>query len=108
MEAERTIEKPIRAAEIIGALSLATDSVSLLRARARDPVRPVYAAGCNARLQRWGGAIAARPDQVWVIFDWDGAGWQSFATDPEVPGIMRRPGTRAGRRWRELGGRYDA
>ena len=24
-------------------------------------------------------------DRVWVIFDWDAEGWQSFASDPEVP-----------------------
>ena len=23
-------------------------------------------------------------DRVWVIFDWDLEGWQSFASDPEV------------------------
>ena len=31
-------------------------------------------------------------DRVWVIFDWDAAGWQSFVTDPEVPGIMKEAG----------------
>ena len=24
-------------------------------------------------------------DRVWVLFDWDGEGWQSFVSDPEVP-----------------------
>ena len=33
-------------------------------------------------------------DRVWVIFDWDEQGWQSFVSDPEVPPILRRPGTR--------------
>ena len=28
-------------------------------------------------------------DRVWVIFDWDAEGWQRFASDPEVPGIMQ-------------------
>jgi hypothetical protein len=31
-------------------------------------------------------------DRVWVIFDWDEKGWQSFVTDPEVPPIMKEAG----------------
>ena len=31
-------------------------------------------------------------DRVWVIFDWDLDGWQSFASDPEVPPIMQAAG----------------
>ena len=31
-------------------------------------------------------------DRVWVIFDWDEQGWQSFVADPEVPPIMQRAG----------------
>ena len=31
-------------------------------------------------------------DRVWVIFDWDAEGWQSFASDPEVPAIMQEAG----------------
>ena len=33
-----------------------------------------------------------QPDRVWVIFDWDEQGWQSFVSDPEVPPIMKRAG----------------
>ena len=29
-------------------------------------------------------------DRVWVIFDWDEQGWQSFVSDPEVPPIMQQ------------------
>jgi quinol monooxygenase YgiN len=29
-------------------------------------------------------------DRVWVIFDWDEQGWQSFVSDPEVPPIMKQ------------------
>ena len=39
-------------------------------------------------------------DRVWVIFDWDEQGWQSFVSDPEVPPIMKEAGhksTTAGR-----------
>jgi len=31
-------------------------------------------------------------DRVWVIFDWDEQGWQSFVSDPTVPPIMRDAG----------------
>ena len=31
-------------------------------------------------------------DRVWVIFDWDEQGWQSFVSDPEVPPIMKQAG----------------
>jgi len=31
-------------------------------------------------------------DRVWVIFDWDEAGWKNFVTDPAVPGIMQHAG----------------
>jgi hypothetical protein len=25
-------------------------------------------------------------NRVWVLFDWDGEGWRSFVSDPDVPG----------------------
>ena len=31
-------------------------------------------------------------DRVWVIFDWDLEGWQSFASDPDVPPILQEAG----------------
>ena len=34
----------------------------------------------------------AEADRVWVIFDWDAQGWQSFVSDPEVPPIMQQAG----------------
>jgi hypothetical protein len=34
----------------------------------------------------------AEEDRVWVLFDWDEQGWQSFVSDPEVPPIMQRAG----------------
>ena len=34
----------------------------------------------------------AETDRVWVIFDWDAQGWQSFVSDPEVPSIMQQAG----------------
>ena len=48
------------------------------------------------------------PDRVWALFDWDLAGWQSFASDPEVPPIMAEAGHKGRPQVAELGDRYDA
>lgn len=34
--------------------------------------------------------------RVWVVFDWDAEGWQSFASDPEVPPIGPQSGPQRG------------
>jgi hypothetical protein len=47
-------------------------------------------------------------DRIWAIFDWDLDGWKSFASDPEVPGIMQEAGHKGRPQVAELGGRYDA
>lgn len=31
-------------------------------------------------------------DRVWVVFDWDEEGWQSFISDPDVPAIFQEGG----------------
>ena len=31
-------------------------------------------------------------DRVWVLFDWDGEGWKSFVSDPDVPAILQVAG----------------
>ena len=31
-------------------------------------------------------------DRVWVVFDWDEKGWQSFVSDPEVPPVLKEAG----------------
>ena len=31
-------------------------------------------------------------DRIWVVFDWDEAGWQNFISDPAVPGIFQEAG----------------
>lgn len=46
--------------------------------------------------------------RVWAIFDWDMEGWQSFASDPEVPPIMQEAGHQGRPQVSELVGRYDA
>jgi hypothetical protein len=47
-------------------------------------------------------------DRVWVLFDWDAEGWQSFVSDPDVPPIMQEAGHKGRPQAAELGGRYDA
>ena len=47
-------------------------------------------------------------DRVWVIFDWDAEGWQQFASDPEVPPIMKEAGHKGPPQVAELGARYEA
>jgi hypothetical protein len=47
-------------------------------------------------------------DRVWVVFDWDAEGWQHFATDPEVPPIMKEAGHKGRPDVAEFVGSYDA
>jgi hypothetical protein len=47
-------------------------------------------------------------DRVWVIFDWDLDGWQSFASDPDVPPIMQEAGHKGRPQVPVLSGRYEA
>src|SRR5262249_30631625 len=47
-------------------------------------------------------------DRVWVIFDWDEAGFKNFASDPEVPAIMQAAGHKAKPQIAALGARLNA
>jgi hypothetical protein len=47
-------------------------------------------------------------DRVWVIFDWDADGWQSFVSDPEVPAIMQRAGHKGRPEAAAFAGSYEA
>jgi hypothetical protein len=47
-------------------------------------------------------------DRVWVLFDWDASGWQSFVSDPDVPPIMQEAGHKGRPQAAELGGKYYA
>jgi hypothetical protein len=49
-----------------------------------------------------------QPDRVWVLFDWDEKGWQSFVSDPEVPAIMKEAGHKGRPQAATLGGHCDA
>ena len=47
-------------------------------------------------------------DRVWVLFDWDAEGWQSFVSDPAVPPILQEAGHKGKPQAAELGGTYYA
>ena len=47
-------------------------------------------------------------DRMWVIFDWDAEGWQSFVADPEVPPIIQEAGHKGAPQAAEYVGQYDA
>jgi hypothetical protein len=70
-------------------------------------------AGAEKRRQHGSkGALVFRDpnqdDQVWVVFDWDEKGWQSFVSDPEVPPIMKDAGHRSRPQTATLSGQYSA
>ena len=47
-------------------------------------------------------------DRVWVVFDWDEKGWQSFLSDPEVPPIMKAAGHQGRPQALKLARQHDA
>jgi hypothetical protein len=47
-------------------------------------------------------------DRVWVIFDWDAQGWQSFVSDPEVPPILQQAGHKTKPQAAQLVGSCDS
>ena len=47
-------------------------------------------------------------DRVWVIFDWDEQGWQSFVSDPEVPPIIKEAGHKGPPKAARFAGRCHA
>ncbi len=47
-------------------------------------------------------------DRVWVLFDWDMAGFQKFLADPEVPPIIKEAGHKSKPQAAELGGQYSS
>ena len=50
----------------------------------------------------------SQEDRVWVVFDWDAQGWQSFVSDPEVPAIMQKAGHKGRPSAAQFAGRYEA
>jgi hypothetical protein len=47
-------------------------------------------------------------DRVWVLFDWDDAGWQSFVSDPDVPPILKEAGHKGPPQLAQPSGDYSA
>ncbi len=47
-------------------------------------------------------------DRVWALFDWDGAGWQSFVSDPDVPPILQAAGHLGKPQAAEIVGQYTS
>ena len=47
-------------------------------------------------------------DRVWVIFDWDEAGFQKFLSDPEVPPIVKAAGHKSQPQAAPFGGKFGA
>ena len=47
-------------------------------------------------------------DRVWVVFDWDDKGWQSFVSDPSLPPILKEAGHKSKPQVAQLSGQYGA
>ena len=47
-------------------------------------------------------------NRVWVLFDWDADGWQSFVGDPDVPPILQEAGHVGKPQAAELVGQYNS
>jgi hypothetical protein len=47
-------------------------------------------------------------DRVWVLFDWDAEGFKSFASDPEVPPVMKEAGHKGPPQLTVVGPHYDS
>ena len=47
-------------------------------------------------------------DRVWVLYDWDEEGFQSFLADPEAPAIIQEAGYKRRLQPAEFVGQYDS
>ena len=47
-------------------------------------------------------------DRVWMLYDWDEEGLQSFLADPEAPAIIQEAGYKRRLQPAELAGQYDS
>jgi hypothetical protein len=47
-------------------------------------------------------------ERVWVVFDWDEEGWQTFISDPDVPAIFQEGGLQGRPQSAELAREHDA
>jgi hypothetical protein len=46
--------------------------------------------------------------RVWVVFDWDEAGYENLMSDPEVPAIFQEAGLKGRPEKAELAGEHEA
>lgn len=46
--------------------------------------------------------------RVWVLFDWDEAGYQKLMSDPDMPGIFQEAGLQGPPTKAEQAGEFDA
>ena len=46
--------------------------------------------------------------RVWVLFDWDEKGWESFVTDPEVAPILKEAGHTSKPLMAKFGGKFNS
>jgi hypothetical protein len=46
-------------------------------------------------------------DRVWVLFDWDEAGFKNFLSDPAVPAIIQEAGHKGTPQAAKLSGQYN-
>jgi hypothetical protein len=46
--------------------------------------------------------------RVWVVFEWDEKGWESFVSDPEVPPILKSAGHTSKAIAAKFAGRFSA
>jgi hypothetical protein len=46
--------------------------------------------------------------RVWVLFDWDEKGWESFVSDPEVAPILKEAGHKSKPLMAKFGGKFNA
>jgi hypothetical protein len=79
-----------------------------------DQFMKVFSAGGAEKRKLHGskGAMVFRDpnqdDRVWVIFDWDENGWESFVSDPEVPPVLKDAGHKTRPQVVTLAGRCKA
>ena len=47
-------------------------------------------------------------DRVWVVFDWDEKGWESFVSDPTVPPMLNDAGHKSRPQTATFGTKLDS
>ena len=62
----------------------------------------------TAQRARSSSTTPPRDDRVWVVFDWDEQGWQSFVSDPDVPPITKEAGHKGRPQAAQFAGRCHA